>query len=431
VTANADGAVVTANADGAVVTANADGAVVTANADGAVVTANADGAVVTGAAAVVQAPLVGRSAWRRVRVWVVLAAIALLGAAVVTSLSRGGSSGDLDPNSAQPSGSKALAQVLAHYGIRVERVTSADDAAAADAGAGVVVVAPDDYSAAQLQRIGALAGRVVLMAPGDAALRALAPGVTAGVSRSGPTDPACRLPGALATGPVDLPAPTSTYLAGATDATCYGGALIVAGRVAIVGSQDLLRNDTLDGAGIAALDVNTISADRTLTRVLWLMPGSGGGATAARSVWQLFPGGAHRAFVWLIVLGVLLVLWRARRLGPVVTEPLPVVVRSAEVVEGHGRLYRRAGARDRAAAALRGGTAHRLSPHLGLHRRTPLPRLAEATALRCGRTPDDVLTLLGGAAPPDDAALLRLAGELDALESAAGVPPRSERGPRD
>ena len=68
------------------------------------------------------------------------------------------------------------------------------------------------------------------------------------------------------------------------------------------------------------------------------MPRGSGPAT----VWDLFPDGVYRAFVWLILVGLLVVAWRARRLGGVVREPLAVVVRAAELVEGHGRLYERA-----------------------------------------------------------------------------------------
>src|SRR5690606_41722785 len=61
----------------------------------------------------------------------------------------------------------------------------------------------------------------------------------------------------------------------------------------------------------------------------------------------------HAALPILIVVVVLLAWWQGRRLGPLVTEPLPVVVRASETVEGRGRLYRSRRARDRAAEALR------------------------------------------------------------------------------
>ena len=83
---------------------------------------------------------------------------------------------------------------------------------------------------------------------------------------------------------------------------------------------------------------------------------------------------------------VVLALWRARRLGRVVEEPLPVVVRAAETVEGRGRLYRAAGARDRAAEALRRGARDRLVPRLGLPAGADREALVGTVAVRTGRT---------------------------------------------
>ncbi len=74
--------------------------------------------------------------------------------------------------------------------------------------------------------------------------------------------------------------------------------------------------------------------------------------------WQI---AVVQAFLGLVVVGI----WRGRRLGPILVEPLPVAVRAAETVEGHGRLYHRLGARDRAAEALRSGTRARLGRAYG------------------------------------------------------------------
>jgi hypothetical protein len=96
------------------------------------------------------------------------------------------------------------------------------------------------------------------------------------------------------------------------------------------------------------------------------------------------------------------------------------VVRAAETVEGRGRLYRRNGARDKAAGALRAATLARLVPALGLGRGSGGPgergAVVDAIAARTRRTPVEVMALLYGAAPPGDAALVRLADDLDALE---------------
>ena len=112
---------------------------------------------------------------------------------------------------------------------------------------------------------------------------------------------------------------------------------------------------------------------------------------------------------------LVLALWRARRLGRVVPEPLPVVVRAAEAVEGRGRLYRAAGARDTAAEALRAGARARLAARLGLPRDAGREGLVLALAARTGRPPQELDALLYGPAPHDDAALVRLADALDGL----------------
>jgi hypothetical protein len=153
------------------------------------------------------------------------------------------------------------------------------------------------------------------------------------------------------------------------------------------------------------------------------MPSVEDTGSGSPSVWDLFPPSAQRAFWWLLVVGVLLALWRGRRLGPVVTEPLPVVVRSVEVVEGHGRLYRRAQAREQVAGLLRSAALGRLANRLGLRRGASAADVATSVS-RPG-----ALETLTGATPLTDHALLQLAQELDALEAAldetAGAAPRS------
>jgi hypothetical protein len=55
-------------------------------------------------------------------------------------------------------------------------------------------------------------------------------------------------------------------------------------------------------------------------------------------------------------------------------------------------------------------------PALGLQRRSEPATVADAVSARTTRTSADVLVLLYGAAPADDAALVGLADDLDELE---------------
>jgi hypothetical protein len=383
--------------------------------------------VTTPATTAVQAGEVMRPLWRRLRPWLAVAVVVLLGALLVTSLSAKPGRA-LDPSSAHKNGSRALAVLLRNGGTEVVRTTSLTTARQADAGTTIIIASPNDYSDSQLAELGRLPARLVLPNPSPAVLARLVPDVEPVDAVAGTTSPRCADRGAVAAGRVDLPNPTRTYR-GDSAASCYGGAVLIGPRVVVLGSERLLRNDTVDDDGVAALDLNTISDNGAARRVVWLLPGAEAAGPGAPTVWQLFPAGAHRAFGWLVVLGVLLVLWRGRRLGPAVTEPLPVVVRAAEVVEGHGRLYRRAGARDRAAAALRAATLTRLAAHNGLRRGARTDDVVAVAVTATRRPAADVWYLLGGPPPADDAGLLRLAVELDALEVAAGVPPRS-KGPR-
>lgn len=338
-------------------------------------------------------------AWR---VWAVLAVVLVVGALVVTSVTQGPGRPN-DPTSAAPEGSRALARVLAQYGVAVQRTTALPHAS----DAALLVTDPDAYSAEQLRAMLTPGRRVVFVLPGLRSLQAVGSRAEPDANRTVRSTPQCEQRGALATGRLAVPGDAVAYdgLSGA----CYGGLVGSAGPVVVLGSAEVLQNRVLGDDGVAALAVNTLTADRSVRQLEWALPGPAAAGSGPASIWDLFPGGVYRAFAWLLLVGVLVVVWRARRLGGVVREPLPVVVRSAEVVEGHGRLYERAGARDRAAAALRAATLDHL------RRRLALPRSASAqdVAARLGTHQAGVLE---PSVPPDDAALLRLAQELDRLE---------------
>jgi hypothetical protein len=350
-----------------------------------------------------------------------LLALVIAGAAAVGTLADEPGR-PLDPSSAHKNGSKALARLLEHYGTTFTATRSVETALRST-GVAVVVTAPNDYSAAQLQRLAAHSARLVLVRPGRRAGNAVAPGLEPSDS-PGLGVANCGYQGAAAAGEVEFPDDAVAYRPGSSGATvCFAGGVLLTTRLAVLGSADLLNNDHLADAGVAALDINVITDSRRVTSVTWLLPGADTQGPGPASIWDLFPSGAYRAFWWLVAVGALIALWRARRLGGVVPEPLPVVVRSAEVVEGHGRLYARAGARDRAGAALRAATTTRLTTRLGLPRGAPADQVAVAAAAVVGRSPAEVAAVLAGPGPADDTALLRLAADLDHLESAVGGGP--------
>ncbi|MEU1751215.1 DUF4350 domain-containing protein [Micromonospora matsumotoense] len=142
-----------------------------------------------------------------------------------------------------------------------------------------------------------------------------------------------------------------------------------------------------------------------------------------------FPPWFWALLIQLALVALLVVLWRARRLGPPVTEPLPVEVRAAETVLGRARLYQRARAHGPTAATLRTAARDRLRGRLHLPATTGHAELAARVAGRTGGDPEQIRELLYGAEPETDAALLELARSLDRLtRTVAAAPGRPTEG---
>lgn len=355
--------------------------------------------------------------WRAARGPVVIALVIVTVAVAIALLTRGGAGGALHPEDVSPTGSRALARILAAQGVRIELVETTADAVRSIRGDGtatLLVTRPGQLRQSQLDALArARPAELVLVAAAAQPVSQLAPSVRVsgriGVEERAPD---CQL--AAAAGTADLGG--ITYVTSDPAYHCYDNTLVRVASgphaVTLLGDGAVLDNRHLDEDGNAALALSLLGRHE---RLIWYVPSLGDGVPAdeQRSLTELLPAGWKYGAAQLAVAVVLLALWRARRLGTVVVEPLPVAVRGAETVEGLARLYRRAGARDRAAAALREAARSRISALLG----DPGGGLAEAVASRTGREIDEVARLLDGAqGPVDDTALVRLADELDAVE---------------
>lgn len=361
--------------------------------------------------------------WRSARGPLAVLLVVLVGGTLL-ALAAGSPGGTrLDPGSARPGGGRALATLLRHQGVTVDLVTTtAAVRRTARPGDTLLVVDPDLIAPSQVAAVRRTGADLVLLAPTDPAR--YAPGLTAHATSAGVRVPGCRLRAARRAGTADAGGIgyETTGPALRQVSACYardGLPSLVRGRAAgqrvtVLGSAVALTNDRLDDAGDAALALGLLGE---APRLVWYLPSPDDVPAAAReSFYSLVPDGVWWGLGQLAVAVLLLGLWRARRLGPVVAEPLPVVVRAAETVEGRARLYRRAGARGPAAEALRSGVRSRLEPALGLPRRAAPPAVVAAVAARSVRPAVEVGDLLYGAAPADDHALVRLADDLDALE---------------
>ena len=354
----------------------------------------------------------------------IAATIALVLLALLVTVGRANRQQADDPRSTTPAGAGALGVLLAAEGVRIDvtdRVGEALERSGSDRA--LVVANGDELSVADAQRLlTAGFGRVVLLRPDSPTL--LRFGVRA--ERRAPTrstiPPSCPTEAAEQAGAVTFEDARSAYAStGPTELSCYpvgaGGyaylrVVTAAGpTVELVGGG--VSNTLLDQAGNAAFGMNVFGAQADVT---WLMAreGSSGATTAVPGLlppwWPIAVAQAAVAFAIAAV-------WRGRRLGPILTEPLPVTVRAAETVEGHGRLYHRLNAYDRAARALRAGTVGRLARAYG-HADDPLA-LSGVLADRTGLDPMQVRRMLVDARPTTDEDLVNLARDLDRLEQEA------------
>jgi hypothetical protein len=278
------------------------------------------------------------------------------------------------------------------------------------------------FDADLLPRLAPLPGDRLLVEPVSRTREVLAPQIrVAGATKFGENRPDCDMREATRAGDVQFGLSDAYEAAGDVPVTrCYGGALVRYtdnGReVTVVSTGGFMTNSGLLKDGNAALAMNLAGSHQ---RVIWFAPQhsegngqSGGGAT----LFDLMPD----QVMWIVLqlcLGVaLLALGKGRRIGPLVAEQLPVVVRASETVEGRGRLYRSRRARDRAAEALRTATLQRMIPRLGLGHDAEPTAVAQTVAERCGLDPQTVAHTLFGPPPANDPDLVNLAHELDNIE---------------
>ncbi|REE98457.1 DUF4350 domain-containing protein [Thermomonospora umbrina] len=376
-------------------------------------------------------PTAGQVAGRRWRssravVFVLLALVAL--AVAIAAMQPSVEAQYLDPESPSQGGSRALAEIFERRDSSVRTVRNAGDALEAAApGTLLMIVQSERLTEEELASLRATRANLLLVEPSQDTLNALAPRVepaTRSFEKVAP--PSCGLDAAVRAGDVHFGL-SEVYLAPPDAARCYlsdGMPRLVRIQdgertVTVLGAGAPLTNEHLDDEGNAALAMNLMDAGAP---VVWLIPDlPEPGSTSARSWQDLVP-----SQVWLFVLQVgvavvLVALWRMRRFGPVVAEALPVVVRSAETVEGRSRLYRAHRARGRAAEALRAGARDRLVPLLGLPRGAAQdPAMAQeivsAVAQRSRWDEHVIGGALYGPEPVDDVQLVGLTDFLDDLE---------------
>lgn len=366
-----------------------------------------------------------RTSWWRRHAALLLIAAAFVLAVVVTILLGGddGRTARYDPDNAGPDGARALAQVLDDEGVDITVVRSADelDDTDVDADSMVVVTSTDQLGDNTVGRmLERTDGRqLVLVEPGPDVVDAVGVGVeTSRVVPDAGLSAGCDDP--MFDG-LTLEVDTANVYDGG--AGCFGeelGAVVLdQGEVTLFGGGQALTNDQALRGDNAAVGLRLLGQSDSL---IWYVPQfEDVGADDGLGTASLLPRWIRPGIWTVAIAAVFLIVWRARRLGPLSTEPLPVVVKAIETTRSRGRLYNKAQDRSHAANALRAAARARAAVRLGLGVGHGHQALVRDVARQLDRPEAEVAALIGddAPAPTSDRDLITLARKLTELDREA------------
>lgn len=352
------------------------------------------------------------------RPWAVVA-VALVAIAVVTGPGRGPGA-PYDPRSADRDGAKGVVDTLRELGVAVRLVAGPPDGG--DTAALLLVDRADDATRRQIGSWVERGGTLVVADPSSPLIAPLRPagrigflgGLTPELRRH------CDVP---ALRDVNVVKPDGGVVFRRGEGTgCFtdgGDPFVVVldrgrGTVVAMGGASPILNRRLASADNAELIVDLL-APTSASRVAVVVPPKVG--RGRHGLVALVPRRVKLASWQLVVAFLVVVAWRARRLGRPVVESQLVAIPGSELVSAVGHLMQRARRRDRAATLLRTETRRQLAERLGLPPTIDDDTLASAAAMRSGRAVDAVHAMLVGAPPLDEAGLVTLARSLESLRA--------------
>lgn len=304
----------------------------------------------------------------------------------------------LDPSSSSPDGAKAVVELVRRLGGTIEVVDGVPGPEV-----DVVLLLEDRLSRAEADRLSAWvrAGGVVVVAD---PVSLLTPPVASAVvdEVGGP----CRAPGLAEVEVLDVGV-SSTYEVPPGAVGCFGpsdaSSFLVSrpegeGAVVSLGGPDVLTNELLGEADNAVLAATLLTGEgRRTAFVRPALPGGG-----ERGLVDLVDTPVRAALAQLLVAFLVVVAWRARRLGRPIEEPQPVSVAGSELTRAVGRLLASNRRPDRAAALLRDRARRELSGPLGLPLDATVDAVVATVAARTTLSADDVHRAVAGPVRSDD-----------------------------
>ena len=349
----------------------------------------------------------------------------LVGVVVLLLVIGGGSDGDdgppLSAEGVGPGGAKAMVDLLDELGATVEVDVEVPEPAVDSA----VLLRDrlDDPRREALLDWVADGGTLVVADPGSP----LTPALAEQVGVLGLSDVELRADECDIGDLVDVeslrPGGGTTYTVGSGDESCFGdgeSAYVVSrfhggGRLVGVGSAGPFTNELIDEVDNAVLVAQLLAPQPEGTTVAFLdqvaVPANGPGE-GDETLGELIPDRVLLALLQLSLAYLAYVLFRARRAGRPVAEPLPTSIAGSELVAAVGEQRQQERAPERSAAVLRDDLHRTLARRLGIPPDAPLEDLV-AVAERAGADADRLRRVLAGPPVTDGEQLTELARDID------------------
>ena len=349
----------------------------------------------------------------RLVVLVVVVVAAWLAVMVWIALQPNRDDGSLGLDDETPSGAAAIVDVLQDRGIEVRPAQSTTQLASElDRRPDATVVLHDKYAAMQtasFERLEALDELIptdqrVFAGVSDRQLQYLLDGVAAtqpvGFEDHLEVEADCQLDAASEAGDVaGIRQGVVLTDAGhgcfgvdntASADTAYAFAQTADGAI-IFADWRMLSNSGLYENGTATLATWSLGGSET---VIWFQPDFqfDPDADGQLSPVQL-PDWARMGLVWAVIVAGIWLLYRGRRTGPVVVEPLPTEVPAAETTVGRGRMHAKAKHFDHALQTLQQASLARLARMLQLGPRTAADAVLAEAAAQLGLPQHELQTL--------------------------------------
>jgi len=292
----------------------------------------------------------------------------------------------LDPQSAEPDGIKALPLFLRNLGVEV--------AIGPEVRGDVALVLRDNLTTGQADKIDSFveSGGTLVLADSDSTL-AIARPLDNGQRGVRQLAPQCSSPFVAGVGVVS-PNATRDYNVlrpGNDDVSCFpsrGGAYMVTsekgrGTVVQLGSPDLFTNDHLARVDNSVFVANLLAGPRGST-VTILERDDEARIGGDKSLRDFIPGSVEQALWQLVLAGLVLMLWKGRRLGRPVEEAQPVAIPGSALTVAVGSLMQNSGQAEGAARILRKDLRRNIAHLLGMSPDESPEVIAQVTAARTG-----------------------------------------------